>query len=565
MHKDSVAGGEAVWRKLCRTCGTPVAVFVLYAAITAGFWAPAGSRFVHQFIGDGGDNFVFVWNPWWVARCLAEHRSPYFCELQYAPFGTPLVFHCLALVPTLVIAGLTKLLSLPLAYNLVAAGLSPVAGLCAYALANYVTRDRAAAVAGGVVFMLCPYMASKLLGHMNLSCAAFLPLYTLWLFRAVDEGGRASRIGVTLSYLLILFSSEPTLVFAANVTVWYWLYRSIRTRRWHDEIARFARALAPAAVITAAWGAFLLRYAIRYNVVPARHGTLIDAPEPLNFLLPIHSMSVWREWLAPAGSLGMRLSNLELAVYLGWFVLPMAAAGLWLRRRDPRMRFLAIVLVCAVVLALGHKLQWHRQVVRVFDHALRLPMIFYRHITVLGAVGQCGRYMAIGYMAMAVGVAGLVAHIRQRTGHIGARAAGAIAVVLICIDYAHIAPTVEAPALVIPPGQGRVLDPRIEASHSLYCQTHHGRPLVGGYVSRPPTGLRERYEAMPGIGWFFQDPRRRGSPPPAADVQAGLRALDIRYVCVAPRSDDRRVLEAAGLRVVHEDALDATLAVGNGP
>ncbi|HOW19690.1 MAG TPA: hypothetical protein PLC79_11685, partial [Phycisphaerae bacterium] len=191
MHRNSVAAGEAPWRKAWRTCATPVAVFVLYAAITAGFWAPAGSRFVHQFIGDGGDNFVFVWNPWWVARCLAEHRSPYFCELQYAPFGTPLVFHCLALIPTLVIAGLTKLLSLPLAYNLVAAGLSPVAGLCAYALANHVTRDRAAAVAGGVVFMLCPYMASKLLGHMNLSCAAFLPLYTLWLFRAVDEGGRA--------------------------------------------------------------------------------------------------------------------------------------------------------------------------------------------------------------------------------------------------------------------------------------------------------------------------------------------------------------------------------------
>jgi len=70
---------------------------------------------------------------------------------------------------------------------------------------------------------------------------------------------------------------------------------------------------------------------------------------------------------------------------------------------------------------------------------------------------------------------------------------------------------------------------------------------------------------MPGIGWFFQDPRRRGSPPPAADVQAGLRALDIRYVCVAPRSEDRRALEAAGLRLVHEDAFDATLAVGDGP
>jgi hypothetical protein len=558
-----VAGKESA-RAAWRACGTLAAVFALYATITACFWAPAGSRFINQFIGDGGDNFVFVWNPWWVTRCLAQHRSPYFCELQYAPFGTPLVFHCLALVPTLVIAGLTKLVSLPLAYNLVAAGLSPVAGLCAYALAWHVTRDRVAAAVGGVVFMLCPYMESKLLGHMNLSCAAFLPLYTLWLLRTVDEKGRSPRVWLTLSYVLILFSSEPTLVFAANVTVWYWLYRTIRSRQWRDEVHRFWWALRPVAIITAVWGAFLLYYAARYGVVPARHGTLIDSPEPLNFVLPIHSMSVWRQWLAPSGGLGVRLSNLELAVYLGWFVLPMAIAGLWCRRRDPLMRFVAIVFACAAVLALGHKLQWHRQVVRVFDHGVRLPMVFYRHIPVLGAVGQCGRYMAIGYMAMAVMVAGLIAHIRERSGRRSAAAVAVIAVGLICLDYAHIAPTVKAPACVIPPGAGRVMDPRIEISHSLYCQTHHGRPLVGGYISRPPSGLRERYEAMPGIGWFFQDPKRRGSPPSPEDVRADLRKLGIEYVCVAPQSEDRHVLEAAGFRVIHEDGFDATLAVGDG-
>lgn len=546
-------------RSGARAAVGPAAVFLLYSAITACFWLPAGNRFARQFVGDGGDNFVFVWNPWWLTRCIATGHNPYFCDMQFAPTGVPLAFHCLTFIPSLAIAALARFVSTPLAYNLVAVGLLPLAGLCAFALARHVTRDAAGAVVAGVAFMLCPFMTSKLLGHLNLSCAALLPLFVLCMFQAVEARHARWRTWLTVVYVVIVFCNEHTLIFAANVTVWYWLFRAIRSRQWRDETRRFWWAFKPAAIFSVAWGAFLFSYAVRYESYPYRTGGLAFAAEPLSFLLPLHRLSIWRNYIAMPGKLGDDLSNVELSVYLGWLVLPLAVAGFWCRRKEPVIRFMTLLLVCAAVLAMGHKLQWHREVVRLGGHGIRLPMALYRHIPVLGDVGQAGRYMVIGYMALAVGVAAAVAYIRERFGRVTGTWVAALVVVAICLDYGYRPVSVDPPVCAIPPGAGRVMEPRFEPARALYRQTRHERPLVGGYMSRLPQGLWASYEATPGLGWFFRRPGQRGSPPPPADIRNALRRWDIEYVCVPSDSEDRQVLQAAGLRAVYEDPLDVTL------
>jgi hypothetical protein len=223
------------------------------------------------------------------------------------------------------------------------------------------------------------------------------------------------------------------------------------------------------------------------------------------------------------------------------------------------MKFAIMLFICALILSAGTKLMWMREAVTVGGHSIKLPMRLYENVPVLGFVSAPGRYMVIGYMAMAVGVAGLVSHVRQRYGHKWALAAVTIAAGLTCTDYAFRFMTVEVPVCPIEPGEGSVMDPRLfTSSVSLHRQTVHGRPLVGGYISRTSTREEKALAGMTDIGWFFQPTDRRGEPPLRHRLLRKLQEMDIRYVCIGGNTEDRRVLEASGLRMVHEDRWGAT-------
>lgn len=535
--------------------------FGFYCAMTAAYALAGGARLGSEFIGDGGDNWQFLWNAWWLKRCMLEGINPYYCTHQFAPAGAPLTMHNLVIVPTLVMMGLEAILGMPLAYNLVVLAFFPVAGVCAFALARYVTGEQIGALVGGALFMLCPYLTSKTLGHLNLLSAAFLPLYVLCLLKALDAPSRAGRIRLTLVFLLIVFSNEHTLVFAATVTAALWLFRCWKDGQWRAETRSFWQALKPALFFSLAWGAFLGYYAIRHGAIPYRAKALVYCPEPLNFILPLMPTSIWYERVALPGDWGRRLSLVELAVYLGWLVLPLAVAGYCCLQSCRMMKFMGLLFVGALAVALGPKLQWHREVVHVLGMPVYLPMGLFRYVPVLGSVGQSGRYLIIGYMAMSVAVAGLVCGVRGRWGKAAAAIAAVLALAMIGADYGYRLVLVPVPHCPIPPGQGCVMEVRENRPLGLYLQTIHERPLVGGYLARWPVGVLERYDAVPGVGWFFTPPKRRGPAPSSAELREGLRALNVEYVCADRAGPERQVLHNAGLELFHEDALGVTFRV----
>lgn len=534
----------------------PLGAFVFYAAITAAFVLATSAPIRTQFIGDGGDNWVFVWNSWWVKQCIVDLRNPYFCPFQFAPLGIPMTMHSLTLVPTLLIVAADAFLPMPLAYNVAILAFLPLAGLTAFGLARYVIRDAIAALLGGAVFMLCPFFSSRTLGHFNLMGAAFLPLYFLCLLRALDAPGRAPRALLALVFAVIVFSNEHTLIFAANLTVWLWLFRAWRSGQWRTETILFWQTLRPTALFALAWAGVLLYYAVRHGAVPIRSGTC--CPEPLNFLLPLFPTSIWREYVAPPGPLGWKMTSLEMAVYLGWTVLPLAILGYRGMRSQPLVKFMGSAFVCALILSLGPKLHWHGEPLRVFGHSIPLPMKIYRFVPILGVIGQAGRYMIIGYLAMSVAVAGLIRCVRVRWGTTAALICTAGCLALVGLDYGYRLVCVPVPTCPIAPGPGRVMDVRELPSLGLYFQTLHHRDMVGGYISRWPVGIFEKYRSTPGVGWFFTPPKQRGAPPGGEELRSGLRALNVEYVCADRGGVERAVLDDAGLELVYEDELGVT-------
>ncbi len=523
-----------------------------YLLIALCFFRPVWGSLSTRFIGDGGDNYQFIWNAWWVGESLLKGKNPWFCTAQFAPQGVPLVLHTLAPIPSAIIAGLSRGMAPALAYNVVLIGLYPLAGLCAFALARRLTRSTPGALVGGLAFMICPFMASKSLGHLNLLCAGLLPLFMVCLLGGVEDGLRR-RWAILGVWTAMLFSNIHTTIFAGNVTLWYFIYRGLRSRQWRAELRRFWDQLQLAAAVSLVWGAFVLYYALRYHLGAERFGSLSWCPELLSFLLPIYDTSAWRHGVAPSAEWDELLRNLELAVYLGWLILPMAIVGWWSMRKDAAGRFMAVLFVCAMVLAAGQKVQWKRKAVRVGGVPAYLPMGLYRYVPVLGSVGQSGRYMVIGYMAIGVGVAGAVAAAGRRWGtRTGALVAGLMAA-LIAVDYAFVPVAVAARPCPIPPGPGRVMDPRLGDPHALYWQTLHRRELVGGYVARIPRRLRAAYASEPGIGWFFQSPEDRGEAPSRPAILGALDRWDIRYVFVQRDGVEQQVLRSAGLKCIHQD------------
>ena len=526
-----------------------------YALVTVAFFAPLGGRLSGELIGEG-DNLESLWNAWWIGRSLLQLENPWFTELLFAPEGTPLVWHSLAPVSSALVSLLSRVLPLPLAYNLTVMAALPVAGLSCQALCRHFTGDRVAAFVGGLAFMLSPFITSKTLGHLDLLYGGLLPLFYLCLLRAVDSPSRATRWRLAGAAMLLLFTCNPSLpVFAANLVFLLLCWRT-RNERLGPATRLFARAFAPTLLLALPWLAIVVWYSIAWDYLPRAHADLDYDPELVSYLLPLTRSSLWWEWTQglPVPTIRMAsLHGIEPAVYLGIWVFPIAIAGLWAGRRQPLVAHLALVGAVFLVLSMGPKLQWQREVVQLGGLDLYLPFGIWRWLPVLGAVGQAGRYALIVYTVMGVGVALAVTRARQRfsVAHPAVPLALSAAVaLLVCLDFAF-----EPTARPLPrsldlaetqPERRNVLDPRLSSAATMYQQSLSGRPLVGGYVSRTPPGQIARYRADPVLGWFFR--REPGEAPEREALLRRFEALAIGDVMLAREDPRGAVLARYGFR-----------------
>jgi hypothetical protein len=533
-----------------------------YLGVTAAFFAPlvlggSGERLSSQLIGEG-DNLESLWNAWWIGQSLGSLGNPWFTDLLFAPEGVPLVWHSLAPLGSGVVALLSQVVPVPLAYNAAVIAALPVAGLSCRALCRRFTDDELAAFTGGLAFMLCPFVTSRTLGHLDLLYGGLLPFFYLQLLRAVEAPGHAAGWRLAGAAMLLLFTCNPSVpVFAANLA-FFLLCRYARREGFGPAVRRFARVFAPTLLLALPWLVLVAAYAIAWDYPPRSHADLDYDPELLSYLLPLTRSSSWWPWtrgLVPAS-----LHEVEPAVYLGLGVLPVALAGLWSARREPMVRHLALLGAVFLVFSMGPKLQWHREVVQVAGLDLYLPFGLWRWVPVLGGVGQAGRYALIVYMVMGVGVACAVARLRQRVaeraspqGDSGrARALGfALAfgiAALVCVDFAFSPTTRPLPRPLDlaedAPQRRRMLDPRLSHAPTMYQQTLCGRPLVGGYVSRTPPGPLASYRADPVLAWFFS--RDPVAPPTRDALHARLQELAVGDVLLDPADPRGPVLAALG-------------------
>jgi hypothetical protein len=229
-------------------------------------------------------------------------------------------------------------------------------------------------------------------------------------------------------------------------------------------------------------------------------------------------------------------------VYLGVLVCPLAAYGLWRTRHDKLTPVWALAFCLSLILSIGQVVIHNESPVKLLGIPLYMPFAIWRTIPFFGTMWQSGRYFLIGYCVLAVGIGLLVASIRNPW----LRAA---IFALIVIDYMpHIAgysaPTFSGQCLR---EAKTVLDSR-RTGIAMYYQTVHGRPMVGGYISRSPQRVLDEYRRIPGMDCLFWSI--------GCEAQRAREAADrlsISHIIVA-RNDKRSPYFAAfGFDLVYTD------------
>lgn len=148
-----------------------------FAALSLAFSFPLCLHLSDGLLGrDAGDNIASAWNFWWAHRALSSEASLLWTPALFAPLGTSLVLHTSSWIPAYPTVMLLPGAGAVTQYNLAVLATIVLNGICAYAAAMTLVRDRLAAVFAGVVFAGSPFLIVRLNGHLNVLSAWGLPL-----------------------------------------------------------------------------------------------------------------------------------------------------------------------------------------------------------------------------------------------------------------------------------------------------------------------------------------------------------------------------------------------------
>jgi len=538
-------------------------VLALYLIIALVVTFPLVLHFGSALPGEGRDAWQNYWDYWWFRTALGAGHNPYQTPLLYAPYGAPLYLHTLNPFNGLVTLPIQFVFGLTAAYNSGVILSLTLAAFFASLLVGHVSGGRRAGFVGGSIYAFGSYHLAHLLGHANLLASEWLPAYILALLVATEARGRARlfpAFGAFVALLLLTFCDWQYVLFAGVFTACYALYHALARR-----------SLAPLAVAAAVGGGWLVVAAplllatareLRDTATerPAVLGAENFSADLLSFFVPSPLQTWWGAWAERVGGLAMAPA-VERGVFLGVLPILLAACGLWLARR--RAIFWALFALLCFLLALGPVLQ-------IAGHPFGKVPLPYRLMQLIPGVNVSrvpARFALLVTLSLAVlaglGLVGLRARFpRLDRGAFRFVVTPLLVVALLAEHFAVPYPltaTDEPPfyrqlAASAEPGAILELPFSMTRSGSLFGQTIHGRPIIGGYLSRP---LAYPLLDLPP----FADPANtRNDFVPAADADTGrwsLHLAGVRWIVVL--LDDPKLNRAEIDAFLHDYAAPAPL------
>jgi hypothetical protein len=484
--RSPVAGGGPSGRCFHFDWAVATGIYLVFTCLL--FWQHLGCLGTH-LIGPPEDNQKQYWNMWYVEQAIAEGHSLRQTDLIFYPEGTRDLFHDYSWYNIGLRLAVSPVLGRVATYNLLILQSFVVAGLAAFLLVRYLVRDSLGAIVGGLVFAFNPSHFAHALHHLNVASIQFLPLFVLFMVKAVRGEGRRSWLWAALFLALAALGHPLYLVLGALFALACYAWLALRRGRLllRDVAGRLAAPIGLAAVAVSPVLVDMVGQAARHpGVTGGGHG---------DFVADLAGLVVPHYWHLLGSVPWVRSANLtysgnlwENTAYLGLAaVVTLAVAARHLARHWPAG---LAGLAASVLLSMGtyvHLLGHRTQVI--------LPFSVLKHVPLLAQVRTPGRIMVFAYLALAVLVA---AALRLAEDRSAGRRAGVALVALLCAllaaDYysaSRDSTSLEIPSCyrAISPGGERfgVLDlpgKYEDCERYMAYQTTHGLPLAQGAVPR---------------------------------------------------------------------------------
>ncbi|MCF7809655.1 hypothetical protein K9N50_01565 [bacterium] len=433
--------------------------------------------------GVGSDPISHYWNSWRFSYSL---QAPLIFHTVEAP--DPFFIQPFRIIYVIITAFFADLLS----YNLLILLEFALSAYGCYRLTLYILKDRWAAVYSGVIFGLSPFMFAKGMGHTGALQAISIPLVMLEFFKALDSNEYCLKRSITAGIWagIAVFTS---VYFAIYVGLWllglaFWLLATKRSNwvlNWITTVSVMVVLALPKAIT-------MIKPAAEasYLTIKTLGKWYLTSIDLLGIITPHWNHPIWGSFFDI-----FHISSPERAAFLGISVLILAVLG-WRKHqyRDWRI-WIGIWTLSAWILSLGPMLQ-----IAGKPTFIPLPDAVLSVFPIISAVTSVSMWMVLAVLGVALLAGGGVAWLHRRGNWWRWTW---IAVILIAvIEYLPnpypviqmkkpvvLKQLAEDPAnkavLSLPVGgrdtMGEIgsFDPM-----SIWYQTLHRKPIIGGRVSR---------------------------------------------------------------------------------
>jgi len=161
--------------------------------------------------GHGADPYGSIWLVWWFNKAITQLKTnPYFTNYIFYPVGTSLAYHSVTPFNSLFGIVLQQLFTIYVSFNILFLLSFIFAGIGAYMLSYYLTKNLIASFFAGIIYSFSPFHI--LWGPIiNLGTIQWIPFYILYLFKTFHEKKKTNAI------ICAIF------LFMAAISAWYYI------------------------------------------------------------------------------------------------------------------------------------------------------------------------------------------------------------------------------------------------------------------------------------------------------------------------------------------------------
>lgn len=499
-----------------------------FALLTLVMTWPVAARLATELAGGREDLWVHQWTFWWVKQALLEGRNPFYTTYLYYPNGVALTSHNIAWFNIAVWLPLQALFGNIAAYNLFFLAVFTLNGFCMALFAAELLPSRWAAFVAGLVYGYWPYTMSHY-DHANMFVIFWVPLILLFMRRTLLHGRRRDALLTAVFLTMLGITRWQLLIMSGPILLLFGLYLLYKhpDARGRQALGRLTAAVVLAGLLMAPLAApLLIDQVTRDNPEDA----FLDEREwgrtdLAAYVTPSVNNGLWRAYVLPRYE-PFTVNRIYIA-YLGFTTLLLATVGLIGRWRQTRFWLLLALLY--VVFALGPVLAINgRSLYDVF-----MPARLVENTAVWQILRRPDRLNVFLSLPLAMLVGWGIVTLRQWPRGRFVPALGFLLPLLLLLDLASVPFTttpVAIPAwykdVAAMPGEFATLDLPIgdreyDKWYMLY-QTQHGKPIVGGHVSRLP---REAFDFLDSTPFLRRLRVDNLMPLEIADTSRQLRAL----------------------------------------